>query len=230
MLYAIVFDFDGVLADSEPLHFDAFRRVLAAHGVTLTREEYDAQYLGYDDAGAFRAIFQDRGRPADATAIAALVEEKLHVFEDVVGGRNVLFPGAPECVRRLGASLPLAIASGALSQDIDLILAGTGLRDAFDVVVGAEQTPRSKPHPDPYALAVRLLQERGRVPPGAASASGCVAIEDSRWGIQSAKAAGLRCIAVTTSYDAGDLSEADLVVGSLDEVSLPQLAALAATS
>jgi beta-phosphoglucomutase len=227
MLYAIVFDFDGVLADSEPLHFDAFRRVLAAHGVPLTREEYDAKYLGFDDAGAFRAILRDRSQPADAATIEALIGEKLHVFEDVVGGRNVLFPGAPECVRRLGASLPLAIASGALSQDIDLILSGTGLRQAFDVVVGAEQTERSKPHPDPYALAVRLLQERGRVPPGEASAGGCVAIEDSRWGIQSAKAAGLRCIAVTTSYDADELTEADLVVGSLDEVSLPQLTALA---
>jgi beta-phosphoglucomutase len=229
MLYAIVFDFDGVLADSEPLHFDAFRRVLAAHDVSLSREEYDAKYLGFDDAGAFHAILRDRGRPAEVDRIEALVEEKLHVFEDVVDGRNVLFPGAPECVRRLGASLPLAIASGALSQDINLILAGTGLREAFDVVVGAEQTPRSKPHPDPYALAVRLLQERGRIPPGPSTAGGCVAIEDSRWGIQSAKAAGLRCIAVTTSYDARELTEADLVVKSLDEVSLPQLAALAAT-
>jgi beta-phosphoglucomutase len=228
MLYAIVFDFDGVLADSEPLHFDAFRRVLAAHGVTLTREEYDTKYLGFDDAGAFGAILRDRGQSPDRAAIDALVEEKLHVFEDVVGNRNVLFPGASDCVRRLGASLPLAIASGALTQDIDLILSGTGLRDAFEVVVGAEHTPRSKPHPDPYALAVRLLQERGRVPPGAAAAAGCVAIEDSRWGIQSAKAAGLRCIAVTTSYEARDLTEADLVVDSLDEVSLPQLAALAA--
>jgi beta-phosphoglucomutase len=226
MLHAIVFDFDGVLADSEPLHFDAFRRVLAAHGVALTREEYDAKYLGYDDAGAFRAIYWDRGQPADAAAIEALVEEKLHVFEDVVGGRNVLFPGATECVRRLGASVPLAIASGALSQDIDLILGGTGLREAFEVVVGAEQTERSKPHPDPYALAVRLLQARGRVPTGAAAVGGCVAIEDSRWGIQSAKAAGLRCVAVTTSYTASELGEADLVVRSLDDVSLPQLTEL----
>lgn len=230
MLYAIVFDFDGVLADSEPLHFEAFRRVLDAHGITLTREEYDARYLGYDDVGAFRAIFQDRGQPRDEAGIDALVDEKLHVFEAVVGGRNVLFPGAPECVRRLGASRPLAIASGALSQDIDLILSGTGLRDAFDVVVGAEQTERSKPWPDPYALAVRRLQERGRVPAGEAVAGGCVAIEDSRWGIQSAKAAGLRCIAVTTSYDAGELTEADLVVSSLDEVSLAQLTALAGGS
>jgi beta-phosphoglucomutase len=228
MLHAIVFDFDGVLADSEPLHFDAFRRVLAAHDVALTREEYDAKYLGYDDAGAFRAIYRDRGKPADAATIAALVDEKLHVFEHVVSGRNVLFPGAAACVQRLGASLPLAIASGALSQDINLILGGTGLREAFEVVVGAEQTERSKPHPDPYALAVRLLQQRGRVPAGASAVAGCVAIEDSRWGIQSAKAAGLRCIGVTTSYTAAELTDADLVINSLDEVSLPQLTELVA--
>jgi beta-phosphoglucomutase-like phosphatase (HAD superfamily) len=226
MLHAIVFDFDGVLADSEPLHFDAFRRVLAAHDVALTRAEYDAKYLGYDDAGAFRAIFADRGRPVDEPAVAALIAEKLVVFPAVLNGRDVLFPGAVDCVRRLAARVPLAIASGALSEDIDLILGGTGLREAFHVVVGAEQTPRSKPHPDPYARAVRLLQERGLVPAGADAPSRCVAIEDSRWGIQSAKAAGLACVAVTTSYTAPELTEADLIVTSLEDVSFTQLAEL----
>jgi beta-phosphoglucomutase-like phosphatase (HAD superfamily) len=228
MLHAIVFDFDGVLADSEPLHYEAFRIVLAAHGVALTRADYDARYLGYDDAGAFRAVLADAGRPPDDAALAALVGEKLEVFARLVGGRHVLFPAAEACVRRLGAHVPLAIASGALSQDIDLILAGSGLREAFQVIVGAEQTPRSKPHPDPYALAVRLLQARGAVPAAASAAAGCVAIEDSRWGLESARAAGLACVAVTTSYDAADLAAADLVVNSLDDVSIERLERLVA--
>jgi beta-phosphoglucomutase-like phosphatase (HAD superfamily) len=219
MLHAIVFDFDGVLANSEPLHFEAFRRVLAGQAVTLDEAEYYAKYLGYDDAGAFRHVLGDRGRRTDEGLIAALVAEKLAAFPDILNGQHVLFPGAADCVRRFAAHVPLAIASGALSQDIDLVLAGTGLRESFLVVVGAEQTPQSKPHPDPYLRAVRLLQERGAIPPGDV-AGGCVAIEDSRWGIRSAKTAGLRCIAVTTSYAAHELDEADLVVGSLNEVSL----------
>jgi len=223
MLHAIVFDFDGVLADSEPLHFEAFRRVLAALDIPLTRETYDSRYLGYDDAGAFRAILGDVGRAADEPVVDALVQEKLRVFPTVLDGRHVLFPGASDCVRRLSARVPLAIASGALSQDIDLILAGTGLRDAFAVVVGAEQTARSKPYPDPYALAVRRLQERGSVPPDASASSRCVAIEDSRWGIQSARSAGLACVAVTTSYAASELADAQLIVRSLDEVSIERL-------
>jgi len=220
-----VFDFDGVLADSEPLHFEAFRRVLAGHAITLEETEYYAKYLGYDDAGAFRHVFGDRGRKADEALIAALVAEKLATFPVILDGQHVLFPGAADCVRRLAAHVPLAIASGALSQDIDLVLSGTGLRDSFLVVVGAEQTPQSKPHPDPYLRAVRLLQERDAIPAGDVAA-GCVAIEDSRWGIRSAKSAGLRCIGVTTSYAAHELDEADLVVGSLDEVSLDGVARL----
>ena len=226
MLHAVVFDFDGVLADSEPLHFEAFRRVLAAHDLPLTRADYDARYLGYDDAGAFRAMLDDHGRPADPGAVHTLVREKLAVFARVLDGQQVLFPGAVECVRRLSDRVPLAIASGALSQDIDLILSGTSLRDAFRVIVGAEQTARSKPHPDPYALAVQRLQELGAVPSDSAAATRCVAIEDSRWGIQSARAAGLKCVAVTTSYAAADLPDANLIVRSLDDVFVEQLESL----
>jgi beta-phosphoglucomutase len=229
MLHAIVFDFDGVLANSEPLHFEAFRRVLARHGITLGEPEYYEKYLGYDDAGAFRAMLADRNHKVDDAIVNQLVGEKLSVFPLVLNGRDVLFPAAADCVRRAASQVPLAIASGALSHDIDLILSGTGLRDAFQVVVGAEQTPRSKPHPDPYLRAVRLLQERGAIPSGEDVASCCVAIEDSRWGIQSAKSAGLVCVAVTTSYDADDLRTADLVIDSLRDISIERLERLVST-
>jgi beta-phosphoglucomutase len=228
MLHAIVFDFDGVLANSEPLHFVAFRRVLAKHAITLEEREYYEKYLGYDDAGAFRAVLSDRGRPVDEATVTGLVGEKLAVFPEVLDGQQVIFPGAAECVRRLAGRMPVAIASGALSHDIDLILSGSGLRESFLVIVGAEQTAHSKPHPDPYLLAVRLLQERGAIPQGERVARGCVAIEDSRWGIRSAKAAGLACVAVTTSYAAHELGEADLIVRNLDEVSVEGLERLVA--
>lgn len=227
MLHAIVFDFDGVLADSEPLHFEVFRRVLAGAGITLTEALYYDRYLGYDDVGAFRAVLQDNGRLADDAAVQALIATKVTLFPEFVRGKDVLFPGVAAQVRRFAAERPLAIASGAFPHEIELILDGAGLRDAFQVLVGAGDTPRSKPAPDPYARAVALLQARGLVPAGAEAVAGCVAIEDSKWGIQSAKAAGLPCVAVTTSYPAAELTDADLIVDGVAGLTLAQLETLA---
>jgi beta-phosphoglucomutase len=228
MLHAIVFDFDGVLADSEPLHFEVYRRVLADAGITLSTELYYERYLGYDDVGGFRAVLQDNGRPNDEAAVQALVKAKATMFPAYVNGRDVLFPGVAARVRAFAEAVPLAIASGALPHEIEMILNGAGLRDAFQVVVGAGDTPQSKPAPDPYARAVRLLQDRGLVPPGDDAAAQCVAIEDSKWGIQSAKRAGLACVGVTTSYPAAELTEADLVVESVSGLSLDALRGLVA--
>jgi beta-phosphoglucomutase len=229
-LLAVVFDFDGVLADSEPLHFEAFRRVLRNDGIELDTQEYYARYLGYDDVGAFRAIYGDRGRPLSETGIAALVQAKLHQFPQVLDGRDVLFDGAADCVRRLAARVPLAIASGALSHDIELILAGSGLRPHFRTIVAADHTAQSKPHPEPYLKAVGELQAAGAIPAHPDAHRRIVAIEDSKWGLQSARDAGLTCVAVTTSYDAVELTAADLVVRSLDEVTLERLEALVGSS
>jgi beta-phosphoglucomutase len=223
MLHAIVFDFDGVLADSEPLHFEVYRRVLADVGITLSPELYYERYLGYDDVGGFRAVLQDNGRAADDHAVQTLCVAKADLFPELVAGRDVLFPGAAERVRSFATAVPLAIASGALPREIELILRGAHLRDAFQVVVGAGDTPQSKPAPDPYARAVRLLQDRGLVPPGDDIAARCVAIEDSKWVIQSAKRAGLACIGVTTSYPAAELTDADLVVQDVASLSIEMM-------
>jgi beta-phosphoglucomutase len=230
MLHAIVFDFDGVLADSEPLHFEVYRRVLVDVGITLSPELYYERYLGYDDVGGFRAMLQDNGRLADDDAVHALVTAKADMFPQLVAGRDVLFPGVSERVRTFAAAIPLAIASGALPHEIELILDGAGLRDAFQVVVGAGDTPQSKPAPDPYARAVRLLQERGFVPAGDDAAARCVAIEDSKWGIQSAKRAGLACVGVTTSYPAAELTDADLVVQNVTALSIEMMRDLVSRS
>jgi beta-phosphoglucomutase-like phosphatase (HAD superfamily) len=226
MLHAVIFDFDGVLADSEPLHYEAFRRVLATEGIDLDRRDYYEKYLGFDDAGAFRAVLGDQRQPAGEARIEALVRAKLEVFPEVLDGRNVLFPGAADCVATLAARVPLAIASGALSHDIELILGGTGLLERFAVIVGADHTERSKPDPEPYARALALLQSRGLVPPGREAAARTVAIEDSRWGLQSARGAGLKTVAVSTSYPPDALTDADLVVGGLGDVSIVRLEAL----
>jgi HAD superfamily hydrolase (TIGR01509 family) len=227
LLSAVVFDFDGVIADSEPLHFEGFRRVLARQGVALSKSDYYAKYLGYDDAGAFRAVLADHGERFDDGRIASLVATKVALFPEVLAGQPVIYDGAAACIERLGAQVPLAIASGAALDDIEAVLRGTHLRERFRTVVAAEHTPRSKPHPDPYRRALDILREQGVLPLDT-PARHVVAIEDSVWGLQSARDAGLRTVAVTTSYRAEDLGMADLVVPSLEAVTVDVLDALVA--
>jgi beta-phosphoglucomutase len=221
VLRAIVFDFDGVIADSEPLHFRAFRDVLADAGVNLTEHDYYTRYLGYDDVGAFLAIATDRGRPWSAADLTSLTARKAARMEALERDASVLFPGAADAIRRAAAVVPLAIASGALGAEIRRVLDGADLTRHFSAIVSAEDTPASKPAPDPYRRAVALLSAAAGDP--ALLASDCVAIEDSRWGIESARAAGLRTVGVTSSFDAGELSQADLVIASLVDLDVARL-------
>jgi len=214
---AIVFDFDGVLANSEPLHLRAYQAVLAEIGITLDREEYYTHYLGFDDVTAFRVISERRGKRWSDGEIAEILERKTVVFDDIVTSSDVLYPEAVPCVRRLAESLPLGIASGALRHEIVAILRGADLEDCFQFIVAAGETAASKPAPDPYRRAAELHG----VPAGQ-----CVAIEDSRWGIESAKGAGLRCVGITQTYSAAGLPGADAIIDSLDEFTVDLLSRL----
>jgi beta-phosphoglucomutase len=205
---AVVFDFDGVLANSEPLHLRAYQIVLAGIGIELGRDEYYAKLLGFDDVGAFGAIGASRGLRWTGGEIADLVERKTHVFDGLLGSASTLYPGAVDCVERLAARYPLGIASGALRHEIETMLAGSGLTRHFQFIVASGDTPRSKPAPDPYRRAAEL---HGR------PAASCVAIEDSRWGIEAAQAAGMRCVGITQTYPRHELTTADAIVDSLDE-------------
>jgi beta-phosphoglucomutase len=220
VLRAIVFDFDGVIANSEPLHFRAFRDILAEDGLTLGETAYYNQYLGFDDTAVFAAVAADHGLEWSAEHQADLATRKAARMELLERDVSVLFPGAEAAIRRAAARVPLAIASGALGVEIRRVLDGANLTTFFRAIVSAEDTPRSKPAPDPYVRAIALLSEQlgTRLPP-----PGCVAIEDSHWGIASAKAAGLRTIGVTTTYHRDDLDAADLVIASLDELDMAAL-------
>ena len=213
MISAIVFDFDGVLADSEPLHLRAYQEVIEAMGSALPREEYYARYLGYDDVGVFRTLSDDRGWGLTDVRITELIDEKTRALAEIVAGTDVLYPGAAECLSRLASVWPLGIASGALKHEIEAILKQRSLDGYLRFIVAAGDTPASKPAPDPYALAAKLHGFQ----PGS-----CVAIEDSRWGIESAKAAGLWCIAISHTYPVSELLRADTIVSSLDELT-PEL-------
>ncbi|MGH9159505.1 MAG: HAD family hydrolase [Vicinamibacteraceae bacterium] len=222
-LAAVVFDFDGVLANSEPLHLRVLQQVLATVGVTLSTDEYYARYLGYSDHDALLQLAADRDLRWDEPTVARLTSTKTERFRELAGRESVLFPDAAACVEQVAAAVPVAIASGALREEIELMLEPSGLRSLFSVVVGADDTPRSKPAPDPYERAFRLLHETGRLD-STARPEHAVAIEDSPWGIQSARTAGLHTIALTTSYGPDQLGEADLVLPGLSALTLDTLA------
>lgn len=221
-LRAIVFDFDGVIANSEPLHCRSFQQVLAADGVHLSDTDYYERYLGFDDVGAFRAVAADRGRTWSERHLADLVAQKALAFEALERDVSVLFPGAADAIRRAAAAMPIAIASGAIGPEIRRVLDRERLTPLFAAIVAAEDTEQSKPAPDPYVCAVARL----RAATGLELRAGdCVAIEDSRWGLDSARAAGLKTVAVGQTYDATTLN-ADLVIASIATLDLHLLASI----
>ena len=208
---AVIFDFDGVLADTEGLHLAAFQHALAWRGWTLNRAMYFSRYLGFDDRDLVRAFGTDTGVALSAADIEAIVADKARAYERQLASGSILFPAAPAAIARLSGRYRLGIASGSLRGEIAAILALNGLTGAFGVVIGADDVARSKPAPDPYAAAVAAL---GVEPLRA------VAIEDSHWGLAAARAAGLRAIGITTSYPRGALTLADTVVDSLEEITV----------
>jgi beta-phosphoglucomutase len=225
-LQAIVFDFDGVIADSERLHLRSYQDILAPEGITMSAEDYYSRYLGYDDVGLFKAIGKDHGLPMDDGRVTALIAQKGRRYEVLATAGEMLFPGAADFIRQAAEAVPIAIASGALTHEIEDVLERAGLRALFPVIVGADQTSRSKPSPDPYLTAfARLCAHTGRdlVP------WRTVAIEDSKWGLVSARGAGLRSVAVTNTYPEPELrADADLVVPGLHALTLAALDALCA--
>ena len=225
-LQAIVFDFDGVIANSEPLHLTAFQQALAPEGIELSPTDYFARYLGYDDVGLFVALAKDRGLAMSGADVTGLVTRKGERMQALLRSGTVLFPGATEFIREAAAAVPIAIASGALRHEIDEVIDAAGVSDLFSTIVAAGDTPQSKPSPAPYMLAYERLKQATNLD---LDRLRCVAIEDSRWGLESARGAGLRCVGVTNSYRAEELPGAELVVDSLKALTLPALDRLCAT-
>lgn len=210
---AVIFDFDGVIVDTEPLHYAAFQRVLEPLGLHFTWEEYVETYIGFDDRDAFRHAFSLKGKALGREELHRLIEQKAAFFEEVIGAGVPAYPGVLDLIFRLHEHrFPLAICSGALRSDIDPILAMLGISDCFDVIVTADDVAASKPDPECYQLAFQRLH----------SGHGCsfskevtLAIEDTPAGISAAKAAGLLVCAVTNSYPADRLVQATFVTDSL---------------
>jgi beta-phosphoglucomutase len=220
-LRAIIFDFDGVIADTEPLHFAGFRQTLADIGISLTQSDYYANYLGYDDRGCFIAALGAYQRPTDPPTLAQLMQRKAHAYLESVKDHLVIFPGVREFVRDAAAAYPLAIASGALRHEIEVILEQAGLRKEFLHITSAEDVTKGKPDPQPFLQALDALNRQRLDQP--ITAGSCLVIEDSIPGIRGAKAAGMKVLAVANTHTIQDLYEAHAVAQSLSQVRLGEL-------
>lgn len=220
MLNAVIFDFDGVIVDTEPLHYKAFQELLVPLGLGYSWEEYLDRYIGFDDRDAFREAFAVAGRQLSDEELKELIHGKAQAFLHIVSVGVAPYAGVVELIRSISGNLPLALCSGALRSDIDPILGQLGLSGAFDVMVTADEVAASKPDPESYRLAVQRLQEAF---PGKVEAAASIAIEDTPAGIASATGAGLKVLAVTNSYPRERLTGACRVLNSLSGVDLEGL-------
>jgi beta-phosphoglucomutase len=225
MLKAVLFDCDGVIADSEHLHFDLFQKVLKEDlGVDLSQAEYAEKYLAMDDRGCFTAVCKARGRSLDEPMLASLIAKKTAMYKKTASENLVILPGVVEFVMSVSQRFPLAMASGALRDEVILMIDAAGIKDYFDAVVGAEDVTNGKPAPDAY---LKALEELNKKHPGKnLQPSECLVVEDSIHGIHSAHAAGMKCVAVCTSYKEEELQAADRVVPVLTALRISDLKAL----
>jgi HAD superfamily hydrolase (TIGR01509 family) len=218
-LGAIIFDFNGVLVNDEPLHFVLFQRVLAEEGVPLTREEYYARYLPFPDRDLFQAVMRAKGMAFSPAQIEGMVERKGRYYADHADG-VLFFPGAREFVLEASRRYPLAVASGARREEIETALLRAGLLDSFQAVVGAEDVARGKPDPEAFHLALQRIN--GLLGSGIMPEE-CLVVEDSKGGIEAAHRAGMKCLAVANSYPLGELKDADWAAEGLGDISLGRL-------
>ena len=200
MIRALIFDFNGVLADDDPIHMQAFREVAREEGLAFTDEEYLDEYLPLNDWDCFKTAVRKAFhvlRPA--AKLDELIRRKSVYYFRAIAGKSVMFSAATTAVQAAAGRCPLATASGAKIDEIRHILNGAGLHGLFQGYwpSAAEDVGIGKPHPEPFLRALDGLKDSEP----SLKASECVAIEDSIGGIQSAHEADMRCLCGGTFYD-----------------------------
>jgi beta-phosphoglucomutase len=224
MLGAVIFDFDGVLVDSEQIHHKAFNRVLTKFHYQLSSREYYDRFLGLSDEELLRIVDKERHLSLSSQQFGQLLGEKANLFKEMAATEAGIIEGVPQFLNMLfGNKIPIGICSGALLPEIETILESAGLRNYFEVIVSAEQVEKGKPDPEGFLLALKLLNKKLRK---SIKPADCVVIEDSQWGLQAAKAAGMRAVAITNTYAAEHLKPADKIIVHLSELSLSELNAI----
>ena len=220
MLKAIIFDFDGVITDSEILHFRTFNEVLTPFGVQIGKPDYYRHYLGLTDKDCFQRLIDDGHLAVDKSRIPELIDRKKEIFQKLAETEGSLIPGVRPFLEMLVEHrILVGVCSGALLAEIEYVLDEAHIRRHFTTLVAADHVSVGKPHPEGYQLALAHLHESDEQ----INAGNTVAIEDARWGLDAARAAGLRTLAVTNSFPEDQLSMADSIVDRLDAVTMDHL-------
>lgn len=221
MLKVVIFDFDGVITDSEILHFRAFNQVLAQYDTQISKSDYYKTYLGFTDVDCYKTLISQGLLNIDLQQIPNLVKQKKLVFRKLAKNEGSIIEGVREFLQILEQNkVPMAICSGALRTEVELVLEEAGLNHLFEVIVSADDVKKGKPDPEGFLLTLERLNVNRKNP---ISKNQCIVIEDSHWGLEAATAAGMRTIAVTNSYDAEQLNMAEKVVSRLSDLSIDDL-------
>lgn len=217
---AVIFDFNGTISDDEPLLDRLFREVLGTEGVELTSETYFAELSGLSDPEIVARALAMGGVEATADRCERVLRAKIDRYKEEVRRELTVSEDAAAFVREVGSRVPIAIASGAVREEVELVLDLAGLRDLFEALVCIDDVSHGKPDPGGYLLAMAQLNEE-RSLHGSIVARDILAIEDSVAGIESARAAGIRPAAV--GADERARSAADFVIDELSARSAERL-------
>lgn len=213
-LDAVLWDLDGVIADTGTYHCRAWQDTFGKRGTTFTEEDF-MRHFGQRNDTIIRDTLGNGISPAELDVVA---EEKEVTYRRLIAGNIKPLPGAIDLIKALRQhGIKTAIGSSAPPENIQIIIRGLNIADYFQAIVWGREVAEGKPSPQVYLLAAQKL--------GAAPDS-CVVMEDAVSGVAAAKSAGMKCVAVTSSHPRSSLKEADLIVDTLATVGVGDLAGL----
>ena len=208
---AVIWDMDGVIADTAPYHFKAWQEVFQKRGVSFTEEDFRRNFGQRNDT-IIRNVLGDGVSPSEIDTIAG---EKERDFRQRVSQHIKPLPGAIKLLKLLGKhGFKIALASSAPIENIRLVTQGLGINNCFHSIVSGRDVAEGKPNPQVFLLAAQKLGVKPK---------NCIVIEDAVAGISAAKRAGMRCLAITNTQPKTSLMEADLIVDTLEAVSVSDL-------
>ena len=209
----IIFDFDGVIYDSESLHLKGFNHALIPLKKEISRDIYYKDYCSFDDNGVFTSLLKNEGVDFDKNLIDKLIEEKHKYFDSNHEEQTRIYPGVLDLIYKLSKKYILAIGSGARRDEILRILKKENIANHFEVIISANETSYPKPNPETYIKVLEDVNNSEQINP-----EEVVVIEDTPKGVTAAKLAQMKTIGITNAVESSRLSEADKIVSDYLEI------------